>query len=124
MMNVVGIESVVDSVAIFKWKLRNEICEVLSEAGEQGMTPTQLTEALWDRGYPNYTLSLQKVVGNVAYMPRGLVKRVEIEDKEHSIKVKTSCHTYIPTEDGTYRLRPAGTEIEVPTKKVVYVWVG
>lgn len=124
MKNYVCCEDVANGETKYKWVLRNEICEVLANAGSEGMTPTELVEELWNRGWNDASLSLQRVTGNVRFLPSGLVERREVEDKEHTIKVITVNQVFTPLGNGLYECRPAGTKIEIPTKKVVYVWVG
>lgn len=111
-----------------KIRVRNEICAILEKAGSEGMTPTQLNEAIDREFYPEYkngVYSTQRIVGNTRQLiASGLVERRETEDKEHLIRVKTVEDTYTVLPDGTWVCRPAGTEIEISTKRVVYVWIG
>lgn len=111
-----------------KIRVRNEICAILEKAGSEGMTPAQLTEAVDQEFYPEYKYgvhSTQRIVGNTRQLIAiGLVERRETEDKEHTIKVTTVENVFTALPDGSLVCRPAGTEIEIPTKKVVYVWVG
>lgn len=102
-----------------KLTLRNEICRVLKEAGDEGMTPTALSNTVFEGRY-----SYQAIAGNIAYMPAGLVERKEF-DTGKTAKTRLTYHLYRPIAGtNTYEYLAPGTEIDIPIKKIVYYWKG